>query len=374
MCEEKIPILQQKTSLVFTDTSVSDGMISDTTQLVAPKLGSSKLLLTGNNDEVSAYSLLRFDNFNTLPDTLDSVVCVTLKLLSSTQIPYDSLLQPDIDVSVSLLKSDTELNWSEDSSSNRDFYLEGFDLIKFSVASFNNYDTVEFVLSDTIISSWRDSLITNYGVVIQLTEPTENSMVSFYSRENPSYSPILEVEYLLEGDTVNTKLSFYPTADISILNFNKTDIDSRHLIVSNGQSFRTFLNFGLSNVITDKNCVIMEALLHLKIDTTLTKTYRDNIYFYVTLLDSATDWCNPEYFSDVDEAETGAYVSEGDTSLTLYISKTIQKYTSEYRENFGMMLWASPSTLDISVLSLFSTSYPDSTKRPYLEILTMKEE
>jgi len=134
------------------------------------------------------------------------------------------------------------------------------------------------------------------------------------------------------------------------------------------------LNFDLSSVITDKNCVIMEALLHLKIDTTLTKTYGDNIHFYVTLLDSASDWCNPEYFSDINKVETGAYVSEGDTSLTLKISKTIQEYTSGYRDNFGMVLWASPSTLDISVLSLFSSSYPDSSKRPYLEILTMKEE
>ena len=374
MCEEKIPILQQKTSLVFADTSVSDGMISDTTQFIAPKLGSSKLLLTGNNDEVSAYTLLRFDNFNTLPDTLDSVICATLKLFSSTQIPYDSLSQTNIYVSLFLLKSEGEPNWSEDSSSCKDFLIDGFDLIGLDSASFTDNDTIEFVLPDTIISYWRDSSITNYGVVIQVTGFAENSMVSFYSRENTSRSPILQVEYRLDEDTVDTKMNFYPTADISILNFNKTDINSRYLLISNGQAFRSFLNFDLSSVITDKNCVIMEALLHLKIDTTLTKTYGDNIHFYVTLLDSASDWCNPEYFSDINKVETGAYVSEGDTSLTLKISKTIQEYTSGYRDNFGMVLWASPSTLDISVLSLFSSSYPDSSKRPYLEILTMKEE
>ena len=377
MCEEKIPILQlEKVPLVFTDITVSDGMISDTTQLIDPKLGSSKLLLTGNNDEVSAYSLLRFDNFNTLSDTLDSIICVTLKMPSSTEIPYDTTSEDntDIGVSVSLLKSDIESNWSEDSSNSGNFSLIGFNLIELWDTIFYDYDTLEFALPDSIISFWRDSLITNYGVVIQLTKPTENSMVSFYSRENASKSPILEVEYLMEGDTVTTKGSFCPTADLSILNFYQTDLDSKYLLMSNGQSFRSFLNFGLSNLITDKNCIIMEALLYLKIDTTLTKTYGDNIHFYVTLLDSASDWCNPEYFSDVDKVETGAYISEGDTSLTLKINKTIQQYTSGYRKNFGVMLWTSPSTLDISLLSLCGSSYSDSTKRPYLEIFTMKEE
>jgi len=373
MCEEMVPILQlEKAPLVFADTTVCDEMISDTTQLVDPKLGSSKLLLTGNNDEVSAYSLLRFGNFNTLPDTVDSIVCVTLKLLSSTEIPYDTLSSADIGVSISLLKSDVGSNWSEDSSNSRDFSLEGFNLIKLGDATFSSYDTIEFVLPDSIISIWRDSLVTNYGVVIQLTEPAENSMVSFYSRENSSKSPILEVEYLMEGDTITTNI--YPTADLSILNFYQTDLDSKYLLMSNGQSLRSFLKFDLSNIITDKNCVIAEALLHLKVDTLQMKGYGDNIHFYVNLLDSVIDWSSSEYIPDPDNIETGAYVSEGDTSLTLRINKTIQQYTSGYRKNFGIVLWVSPSTLDISSLSLFSSSYPDSSKRPYLEILTMKEE
>ena len=371
MCEEMVPILQlEKAPLVFADTTVCDEMISDMTQLVDPKLGSSKLLLIGNNDEVSAYSLLRFGNFNTLPDTVDSIVCVTLKLLSSTEIPYDTLSSADIGVSISLLKSDVGSNWSEDISNSRDFSLEGFNLIKLGDTTFSSYDTIEFVLPDSIISIWRDSLVTNYGVVI-LTEPAENSMVSFYSRENSSKSPILEVEYLIEGDTITTNI--YPTADLSILNFYQTDLDSKYLLMSNGQSLRSFLKFDLSNIITDKNCVIAEALLHLKVDTLQMRGYGDNIHFYVNLLDSVIDWSSSEYIPDPDNIETGAYVSEGDTSLTLRINKTIQQYTSGYRKNFGIVLWVSPSTLDISVLSLFSSSHQNPSKRPYLEILTMKE-
>lgn len=374
MCEEMVPILQlEKAPLEFTDVTVRDSLISDTTQLIDPKLGSSKLLLTGNNNEVNAYSLLRFDNFNTLPDTVDSIVCVTLKLLSSTEIPYDTVSSTNVGISISLLKSDIESNWSEDSSSGRDFSLEGFNLTKLRDTTFSSNDTIEFVLPDSIISFWRDSLVTNYGIIIQLIKPAENTMVSFYSRQNSSKSPILEVEYLMEGDTVTTKKSFYPTADLSILNFYQTDLDSKYLLMSNGQSLRSFLKFDLSNIITDKNWVIAEALLHLKVDTLQMKGYGDNIHFYVNLLDSVVDWSSSEYIPDPNNIETGAYVSEGDTSLTLRINKTIQQYTSGYRKNFGIVLWVSPSTLDISVLSLFSSSHQNPNKRPYLEILAMKE-
>ncbi|MBL7135646.1 MAG: DNRLRE domain-containing protein [Candidatus Marinimicrobia bacterium] len=369
-----VPILQlEKAPLEFTDVTVRDSLISDTTQLIDPKLGSSKLLLTGNNNEVNAYSLLRFDNFNTLPDTVDSIVCVTLKLLSSTEIPYDTVSSTNVGISISLLKSDIESNWSEDSSSGRDFSLEGFNLTKLRDTTFSSNDTIEFVLPDSIISFWRDSLVTNYGIIIQLIKPAENTMVSFYSRQNSSKSPILEVEYLMEGDTVTTKKSFYPTADLSILNFYQTDLDSKYLLMSNGQSLRSFLKFDLSNIITDKNWVIAEALLHLKVDTLQMKGYGDNIHFYVNLLDSVVDWSSSEYIPDPNNIETGAYVSEGDTSLTLRINKTIQQYTSGYRKNFGIVLWVSPSTLDISVLSLFSSSHQNPNKRPYLEILAMKE-
>ena len=53
-CEEKIPTLQiEKPFVDFCDLNVSSDSITDTTQHIYPKLGSSELLFVGKNEQAT---------------------------------------------------------------------------------------------------------------------------------------------------------------------------------------------------------------------------------------------------------------------------------------------------------------------------------
>jgi len=46
---------------------------------------------------------------------------------------------------------------------------------------------------------------------------------------------------------------------------------------------------------------------------------------------------------------------------------------STEQKNFGFLLWSSPSTLDLSVLSLYASAQTDTARAPYLQVITIKE-
>ena len=375
MCEEMVPILQLEKAPVFFDyIRINSSLISDTTFLGEPKIGASNKLFVGKNDEVYAFSVLRFDNFTALPDTIDSLIGANLRLSCASNSPVSN----DTNLSVSLLESDAGENWSEENSNINNFSLSGFIQERLGVLKCEPDDTtmsqLYLELQDTFLSlltSWRDTLNTNCGIIIQQIDTTMDAIYYLSSRESSS-SPYIEVEYIENGDTL--KKSIYPTADLSIIDFRENSTAPERLGVNNGKALYSFLKFDLSDTLIDKNCVIGKAFLYLKVDTALTRNYDGDFLLYLTVLDSALEWDSIDDIPGFDYAHASEKITNEDTSIVIEIKKVVQGFTSGDRDNFGVVLWAPISTLNISELSIFSSScfYPE--KGPYLELLIMKEE
>ncbi|MCK4688752.1 MAG: hypothetical protein KAT41_00490 [Candidatus Marinimicrobia bacterium] len=370
-----VPILQLEKAPVFFDyIRINSSLISDTTFLGEPKIGASNKLFVGKNDEVYAFSVLRFDNFTALPDIIDSLIGANLRLSCASNSPVSN----DTNLSVSLLESDAGENWSEENSNINNFSLSGFIQEHLGVLKCEPDDTtmsqLYLELQDAFLSlltSWRDTLNTNCGIIIQQIDTTMDAIYYLSSRESSS-SPYIEVKYIENGDTL--KKSIYPTADLSIIDFRENSTTPERLGVNNGKALYSFLKFDLSDTLINKNCVIGKSFLCLKVDTALTRNYDGDFLLYLTVLDSALEWDSIDDIPGFDYAHASEEITNGDTSIVIEIKKVVQGFTSGDRDNFGVVLWAPISTLNISELSIFSSScfYPE--KGPYLELLIMKEE
>lgn len=371
-CEEKVPTLPHEKPLTdFRYLKVSWDSITDTTQHIYPKLGSSELLFVGKNDQATAFSLIRFDSLSPILDTLN-IENPVLRIQPSIQISPDPASPKEIHLSVSLLKSETASEWSEETSNAKNFYLSDFMLEYLDSTLYDPNDTTQlylyFELPDTLLSFWRDTSKTNYGLVIQEFETGQQCIQALSSSEVYKQDPL--IQYSLENDTVLYEIE--ATEDISIIHFHNMPQTNGHLRFSDGIASHSFLKFNLPDSILNENLVIGKARLHLSIDTLETENYNKDFYLYLSLIDSS-EWGNLDYSPLVEEADAYYTVNPGDSTLIFSISNVVQQITSGYHENLGVVIWSSSSTIDLSVLSVYGSSYSDSLKRPYLEILVMEE-
>jgi len=371
-CDEKMPTLPLDVVPVeFNECRIEAESMTDTTQVVTARLGSSGRLLVGKNSNATAFALLRFETFSTIPDTFENLIDVRLRLISATELPYDSNSVAGTELVVESLKASDITEWVEDSTDYTNFNLNDYTRTEWGRKfAYSNYDTFYVPLDTALLTYWEGNPYKNYGLVIRQADDAVRTIQTFYSSEASSY-PIILVRYVDGVDTLTG--SVYPADDVSVIAFNQTNLNPENLTISAGRASRSFLKFSVENTITDPNQVIASAKLHIKIDTTLTRNYGENFYLYLNLLDSTQDWNDPDFTPSTSSYKAYAAIEPGDTSVVFLISSTIQSITSQYSENFGVVLWPSTSNVGLSTLSLYGPKASDPALRPYMEILTMKE-
>ncbi|MDD5764907.1 MAG: hypothetical protein PHW79_01460 [Candidatus Marinimicrobia bacterium] len=354
----------------FTEFRLESESMSDTTQVVTAQIGSAGRLLIGKNDDATAFALLRFETFSTIPDTFENLIDVRLRLITATELPYDSNSVAGTELVVESLTASGLTEWTEDSTDFTDFSLDDYTRTEYGRFAYSNYDTFYVPLDTALLTYWEENPYENYGLVIRQADDAVRTIQSIYSTD-ASYYPVIIVRYVDDEDTLSGYV--YPAEDVSVIKFADTNLDEEKLIISAGRASRSFLKFSVEDSITDPNRVIASAKLHVKIDTTLTRNYGEIFYLYLSMLDSTQDWNDPDYTPSTSSYETYAAIESGDTSVVFLIGSTIQNYTSQYSDNFGVVLWPSTSNLGISTLTMYGPKTSDPAFRPYLEILTMKE-
>ncbi|PIS27330.1 MAG: hypothetical protein COT43_10775 [Candidatus Marinimicrobia bacterium CG08_land_8_20_14_0_20_45_22] len=371
-CDEKMPTLPlEEAPVSFKQYKIESEFMSDTTQVVTPQIGSSGRLLIGKNEDATAFALLRFETFSTIPDTFENLIDVRLRLISATELPYDSNSVAGTELVVETLKDSSGITeWTEDSTDFTNFNLNDYTRKECGRFAYSNYDTFYVPLDTALLTYWEGNPYENYGLVIRQADDAVRSVQTIYSSEASSY-PLIIVRYVEDGDTLTGYV--YPADDISVVKFAQTNLDLGRLTVSAGIASRAFLKFSVEDTISDPNEVIASAKLHIKIDATLTQNYGENFYLYLSLLDSTQDWNDPDFTPSTSSYATYVSIGPSDTSIVFLIGSTVQKYTSQYHDNFGVVLWSSTSNSGVSTLSLYSAKASNPDFRPYLEILTMKE-
>ncbi len=374
-CSEQIPYEETNTApLLFSDVRIEADHIVDSTQILTPKLKSSLRLLAGRDEHSSAYALIRFNDFTGLSSLVDSLISSIFVIRTESELPYDSLNVHNHEIAVYLLSSDSHVNWAQDTFPDT-WSLEGFDRELLGTFAYSNNDSIEIEIPNSVFRGWYDDWyngdsLYNYGLLLQAADTTEPLMQAFTSAENSYYAPALIADFFYEGDTVST--TTYASEDISVIRFFDIAPDPGHSYVSKGQAYRSFLKIDLTDALTDKNEIVGEAILHLKVDTTQTFNYNENFYLYLTQLDS-TEWYDEALTTSTSDYIATCSLKPGDGEAIFKISYTVQQYMSTEQKNFGFLLWSSPSTLDLSVLSLYASAQTDTARAPYLQVITIKE-
>ncbi|HCK98846.1 MAG TPA: hypothetical protein DHW42_01885 [Candidatus Marinimicrobia bacterium] len=371
-CEEKIPTLPiDKAPLIFETITIPSDSLNFDQRTIEPNLGGSGVLFVGNDEHIYAYTLLKFANLSTLPDTLDSLISVSLNLQTYHQFQSSGESADSVDISISRLYNNGDDPWSEDSSNYKNFVLADHTVDYLTSFTFHETDTitVKSVLLDSILLDWHAGN-NDYTLVLQQADTAIASVQAFYSSEETHY-PWLEISYIQDGDTVSIKI--IPSEDLSIISFkDNVDID-KNLSISAGRMSFARLNFNLKNLIRDKNAVIAKACLHLNINQDQSQLYGENFSLYVTIPDSAVN--DTSDYNPMHQVYDHLHpIGSTDNDAVIDVKKVIQGITSNYIDNYGIVLWSPPTNLNISTISFYNTSSQNADSRPFLEILTMKEQ
>jgi len=368
-CEEKIPTLQiDKAPLEFETIIIDADTLNFAQRTIKPSLGKSDILFIGNDEDVHAYTLLKFANLSALPDTLDSLISVSLNLQTYHQFQPEGI---EIDISISQLNNDGVDPWTEDSTNINNFDISNYTMNSLAFKTYQETDTLSISLENDLVASWHDSSNKGYTLVLQQMDTCLYSIQAIYSKDG-IYYPWLEVKYLEDGDTSTIKI--IPSEDLSILFFKKSENSESHMFINSGRSTYSYIKFHFEGELHDVNTVIAKANLHLTIDTVQSQLYGENFYLYFNFLDSAL--LADQNYNPLYEVYDQYYpVGSTDSVAIIDIKKLIQGVVSEYIDNYGIVIWASPTVLNISTFSFYNASSQNSVNiRPYLEILTMKEQ
>lgn len=375
-CSEKFPNLPLSGNLVnFDSVSVTSDLMSDTTIFDVPYVGSNSYLVVGDDDNLTAYAILSFNDMGSPLDTLslDSIISCELILRTGSYLPVDTLTPPNLGMliySMDIMGDGIDA-WTEDSSNSSNFNLDDYILTELCTHAYSDSDTLEIDLPKTLITNWQDTSKSHYGIVVKTAAGSDAGLGIIYSGET-SYYPYMRISYYVDGDTVIAALT--TDEDVSITNYKKQlETTPQSLLISSGKAAFTFLKFNVDEVITDKNLFIAGANLSLHVNPDLTKNYDKSYTVYVSLLDS-TDWDDLAYSPSTSSYVTTRSIAPGDSVFVLKIPSTIQLFTSGYNGNFGVALWISSSSIYPGILSFYPIEDSDPSRRPKLNILTMQEE
>jgi hypothetical protein len=372
-CEEKIPTLQtDEAPLEFETITINADTLNFDQRTIEPSLGKSDILFIGNDEHVYAYTLLKFANLSALPDTLDSLISVSLNLQTYHQFQPEGIENQSIDILISQLNNDGVDPWTEDSTNVNNFDVNIYDLELLKLHTFTESDTtLEIPLDTNLVACWYDSSNTEYTLVLQSDASLSGGIQAIYSKDG-AYYPWLEVIYIQNG--VRDTIKIIPSEDLSILSFKKSENSETHMFINSGRSTYSYIKFHFEDELHDKNTVIAKANLHLTIDTVQSQLYGENFRLYFNFLDSAL--LADQNYNPIYEVYDQYYpVGPTDSVAIIDIKKLIQGVVSEYIDNYGIVIWASPTVLNISTFSFYNASIQNSVNiRPYLEILTMKEQ
>ncbi|MGC9363799.1 MAG: hypothetical protein ACP5FZ_04430 [Fidelibacterota bacterium] len=385
-CEEKIPTIQNLDDLFERRTlTIPADSMRYAQGVVQPGIGNSTLLYVGDDENVHAYTLMKFGDVGYfLPDSIDRFLTARLILTAAKQYRLNDLPFPDMTINVDQLMNEGVDPWTEDSSHVRNFHIADYGLDRKTVFTYSaaDTDTVSIPLDPALVSGWYDESIDDYTLVFQQADTTVAAVQAFYSSEASDY-PRIGVTYVVADDTL--KSDILPTADLSIIRFKQSLSPATRFSISSGRAGFCLLKFNFENLLPDENAVIARADLKLKIDPAQTYNYGELFNLYINVVDSnivmqdsLDESGNPVLIPGYDPAQESytysASVAATGDSVIISIKSLIQGVISGYSANYGIVLYTLPSFSNIASLSLYNASDQNLEQyRPRIQILQMKE-
>ena len=355
--------------------------IADCTITVPSDRGSSKRLLVGSFENYRTLSVLKFNDFSALPDSVkDNISEILLELTLSNTIG-DSTTE---DIEMHLYKN--SLGWQEESLKSRtldEFALSLTDLIDDTTVTWGLSDTVAkkitFNIPLEIVQTWRDSSDTN-GVVLIASGWGISFISSFHSRSSSaanSLLPALQVTHMEEGDTSNTTTRIIASADGYLLNLlsELPESEPDKIFIGGGAAYRSMVLIDSSMIDSiPVNASITDANLTLTIDRRKSLLPVSNsavngigISLLFNFVES-TGGTDSLFVIDRNDSTSVALPIDGN-EMTLGLTRIMQQWVAGNRENLGIALWSNSESSQLFRISFYgqNSSVSDSVK-PNIDI------
>lgn len=352
--------------------------ISDTAVRVQSEWGSSQRLLAGTFDDYETLSVLKFNDFSDLPDTVrDNISAILLELTLSNTIGDSST------GTIDLFLYENNMDWEEDNlklKSFNDFISSSVDSISSATVAWGSFDLVSnkitFDIPIELAESWMDSSATN-GVI--LTASASGFIPSFHSRYSTDISllPALQVTHMEEGDTSSTTTRIIASADGYVLNMlsDLPDSEPDKILIGGGAAYRSMVMIDSSMINSiPVNASIVEANLTLTIDRQSSLLPFSNsavngigISLLFSFVDS-TGGTDSLFVIDKTNFDLVALPIDGD-EMTLDLTSIIQQWVAGTRENLGIALGSNSESSQIFRISLYGqNSSVSESMKPNIDI------
>ncbi len=356
-------LLNKENSTVKALDSVIDSLnVSRTNFKEIKALGTSTTFLIGRYNDLTSYTLLKFDCYN-------SDLVSALKNDSITVVSATMKLTPQYQYGDTLSSFGFQAHLVNEFWDPYQFTADSLDRISYNktdlIIEKNVADTpYTFKLDQQTVLGWMkyDAVdsgnVANHGIML---EPSRgiNKVVGFYgvSYYNDA-PPVMEVIYVKTGSAPDT-ITFDAIYDVHAVTSPEAETSSPYLILQSGVTYSSRLFFDISSI--PKSAVINSAELLLTIDTTQSKFSAD---VYKELRAYA-----------VTDSSKNYYTSSGAVTLTPSGNVYSGKFTSYAAvwhakgSNLGIVITPALQNVGLEKFVFYGFDAADVNKRPRLKII-----
>ncbi|MBN2281282.1 MAG: hypothetical protein JXQ65_11950 [Candidatus Marinimicrobia bacterium] len=377
-CEDKIPTKSVDENILhFSEATLQGDQLTVVKEHSKYATGNDSYLFIGETSDFQSVALIKFPDFETLPDSVagEAVFQLGLTLYPSENLPVDTNDTDANYINIFLVKS--PLDWDEDETTFNvdnplDEALEKEFITRFFIGEEDTCTIDLLEHKDKFIPFWYDSTNASSGLLIEGDPENGNHIQRLYSHNNSGKEPTLKIQWAIEDDT--TSKTYTPDDDLSIF-FNKNSGEDRSQFLSVSEAYNEILriDFSINDLmeVTDSNIYVPEARLKLHVDLENSVYFNENIYLYLALLD--TNEYYDEYLYDITSSDNGVVLTPNDSVAVFTLSSDIQNYFRGTQDNLGMVIWSAYKTNDMAQIRFFGQEAED-TLKPKLQVLFAKEE
>ncbi len=331
-------------------------------------LSYSNTVLLGSYNDAKSYLLVKF--LISLPDSIKNALAADsltfVESWISAEIKYKLGDGSQLDFTAyKLLSNWNASNFTIDSLALLDYNPQDVYLSQELTDS-----TFKFSIQPETPKEWLANQVNsdsshNYGIYLK-PNPNGNLILGFPALTSFLYQGRLKLTCVtqIQGSNVLDTLAFYSSADVHVLDRPIPTNTTHRMLLQAGTGVRSGLFFDFSSF--PKSTIINKATLKIYYDINEAEfgTNRSDTLQLNAFIDSSAHTLNGSLGTLYLFADSSKFSGE--------ITAFVQKWVDSTSVNEGMQLKLTDEEVTANQLLLYGADYPDSTKRPQLEILYTK--
>ncbi|MFQ5823619.1 MAG: DNRLRE domain-containing protein [bacterium] len=327
--------------------------------------GSSEILSLGSYTDIETKILLRFENLpNNILATSAAIVLNTRAIIGESMQPFTATIHQitaDWD-ELSVTDEIFQNSFNIDSLGSAEIFPTVNDTSGIDTLNIGSV-RIEFD-NPQLVNDWMDStsMVANYGVLLDFLN--SNFIKEFFSKDNITNQPMLEIQYL--SDSTDTDTTYVTATADAYLVRSLMEPPSGPLYVDNIFSRQSVIKFDLSKSKIPRESTINRAILDLNIQAEHSILKDDR--FTIQLIRLAEPFVPPNSFKlDSLFFVINTAFDLSNSFLEIPITGMVQNWITQDVNNNGFIIRTGTPGRDVSRVAFFSAGI-DSSLAPKVEV------